>query len=602
MIRGLGSLHPPRVQPILTVGVTGHRRLAASAVEPLQRSIELILSELAKHARSVAADHPEVFANAEPQLAVLSGLAIGADQIGAAVALEQGWSLDAVLPFAVEEYERDFDDEAAESFRDLLGQTRHSWSAPSTREQGDQAYALAGQVTAAQSDLIIAVWDGDEAHGLGGTGDVVDYAIRRGVPVIWLPADGVSFPSIVWAGFEHLSPCLLDRHGAPQRPCDGERLRELVTRLLAPPTAPEQRASLATYLAERQHLWRVRPEYPFLLILTGTRAITKYRPRVTPYAEAARADWQAFRASPAASAPAAQAGLDQLQDAFGWSDALANHYSQTYRGGLVFNYAAAALSVLLALTGLLAPGAKVWLLLSELAVLAALIGNTAQGTRANWHRRWLDYRYLAERLRPLRSLRLLGAATPGFNLNAAGVTKWSDWYAQALWRQLGPPATLTTPAQVADLSEQVAVHELDSQIAYNRANAHRMHHLDHSLHRVGTALFYGAVLVGIISLIGYLLHVEVISSWGKVLTVLSAGLPTIGAALFGIRGQGDFAAAAGRSEATAERLEALAHRLRSRPIDLPMAARAAEDFATTMLDDLDEWHVSYRHRKLAIPA
>ena len=36
------------------------------------------------------------------------------------------------------------------------------------------------------------------------------------------------------------------------------------------------------------------------------------------------------------------------------------------------------------------------------------------------------------------------------------------------------------------------------------------------------------------------------------LTVLSAGLPTIGAALFGIRGQGDFAAAAGRSEATAE--------------------------------------------------
>ena len=75
-----------------------------------------------------------------------------------------------------------------------------------------------------------------------------------------------------------------------------------------------------------------------------------------------------------------------------------------------------------------------------------------------------------------------------------------------------------------------------------------------------------------------------------------------GAALFGIRGQGDFAAAAGRSEATAERLEALAHRLRSRPIDLPMAARAAEDFAATMLDDLDEWHVSYRHRKLAIPA
>ena len=568
----------------------------------MRRSIEVILQELAKDAREVAAAHLDVFQQGEPQLNLLSGLAAGADQIGARTALAQGWNLDAVLPFAAPDYAHDFAGDEAEAFSDLLAQTRHAWSLPSTRAEGDQAYALAGQVTAAQSDLIIAVWDGDEARGLGGTADVVDYAIRRGVPVIWLPADGISEALILWAGHDHLSPALLDRHGVPRRVCDGVQLREVVNRLMAPPTAPEQKASLATYLAELQHLWRVRPEYPFLLILTGTRPVTKYRLRVSPYVQAAKADWQAFRTSAAASAPTAQPGLDELQDAFGWSDALANHYSQTYRGGLVFNYAAAALSVLLALTGLLAPGAKVWLLLSELAVLAALIGNTAQGTRANWHRRWLDYRSLAERLRPLRSLRLLGAATPGFNMNAAGVTKWTDWYARALWRQLGPPAALTTPAEVAELSEEVALHELDSQIAYNRANAERMHHLDHRLHSVGTALFYSAVLVGIVSLVGYVLHLEVISSLSKVTTVLSAGLPTIGAAIFGIRGQGDFAAAAGRSEATAERLEALAHRLRSRPIDLATAARAAEDFAATMLQDLDEWHVSYRHRKLAIPA
>ncbi|HVK41553.1 MAG TPA: hypothetical protein VM471_03665 [Phenylobacterium sp.] len=598
----MNRLHPPRVRPILTVGVTGHRRLAPEAVEPLRRSIEVILQELAKDARAVAAAHPDVFETTEPQLNLLSGLAAGADQIAAATALELGWRLDAVLPFEAEEYARDFSGEESRRFADLLGQAHHAWPLPSSRSQGDHAYALAGQVTAAQSDLIIAVWDGDEARGPGGTADVVDYAIRRGVPVIWLPADGVSDASILWAGHDHLTPALLDRHGVPRRACNGPELREIVTRLLAPPAAPEQKTGLATYLAERQHLWRVRPEYPFLLILTGTRPVTKYRLRVKPYEEAARADWQAFRSTSAAAAPAAQPGLEDLQEAFGWSDALASHYSQTYRGGLVFNYTAAALSVVLALTGLLAPGAKIWLLLAELALIGSLIGNTARGTRANWHRRWLDYRYLAERLRPLRSLRLLGAATPGFNLNAAGVTKWTDWYAQALWRQLGPPAALSSQAELAALSEHVALHELDSQIAYNRANAARMHHLDHQLHRVGTALFYVTVLVGVISLVGYLFHIEVIQSWIKVMTVLSAALPTIGSALFGIRGQGDFAAAAGRSEATAERLQVLAHRLRSQPIDLATAARAAEDFAATMLDDLDEWHVSYRHRKLAIPA
>jgi hypothetical protein len=148
----------------------------------------------------------------------------------------------------------------------------------------------------------------------------------------------------------------------------------------------------------------------------------------------------------------------------------------------------------------------------------------------------------------------------------------------------------------------VALHELDSQIAYNHSNAKRMHHLDHRLHQVGTALFYLAILVGIYGLVGHSLHLDIPHMTGTVLTVISAGLPTIGSALFGIRGHADFSGAAGRSEATAERLQILAKRLRSHPMDLPTAARAAEDSAATMLKDLDEWHVSYRHRKLAIPS
>lgn len=595
-------LRPPRPRPVLTVGVTGHRRLEDRAAQALELSIGTVLHELGAACRDVVRKHSTAFDGAPFDPILLSALAEGADQIAAEVALAQGWTLNAVLPFPLETYAKDFEGVAAERFRGLLGRASHWWSLPPSGERADEGYALVGQVTAAQSDLLIAVWDGYDARGLGGTADVVEYAIRRGVPVIWVRADAQAGATIMWSGFDNLSPALLDRMSAPQRHCDAARLLEVATRLLAPPRAPEDRISLKLFFGERQRLFRFRPEYPLMLALTGTRPMSRSQFRVQPYAHAAKSEWAEFRKGIGTSAQS-QAGLDALELAYGWSDALATHYAQTYRGGLVFNYTAAGVSVLLALTGLLVHHpTKVMLGIGELVTIAALIINTTYGGRTNWHRRWLDYRYLAERLRPLRSLRLLGAAIPGFSLSPTGVTKWTDWYAQALWRQLPPPAALGSPEEVDQLAEQVALHELDSQIAYNHSNAKRMHHLDHRLHQVGTALFYAAIGVGIYGLIGHSLHIELPILSGTVLTVFSAGLPTIGSALFGIRGHADFSGAAGRSEATAERLQILAKRLRSHPMDLATAARAAEDSAATMLKDLDEWHVSYRHRKLVIPS
>ncbi len=35
-----------------------------------------------------------------------------------------------------------------------------------------------------RSDRLVAIWDGKPAAGLGGTGDVVAYALERGIPVV----------------------------------------------------------------------------------------------------------------------------------------------------------------------------------------------------------------------------------------------------------------------------------------------------------------------------------------------------------------------------------------------------------------------------------
>jgi len=54
-------------------------------------------------------------------------------------------------------------------------------------EPSEQAYWAAGQEVVNRCDLLIAIWDGKPSRGLGGTGDVVEYARAAGkdVRIIW---------------------------------------------------------------------------------------------------------------------------------------------------------------------------------------------------------------------------------------------------------------------------------------------------------------------------------------------------------------------------------------------------------------------------------
>jgi predicted flavoprotein YhiN len=52
----------------------------------------------------------------------------------------------------------------------------------------DQAYAAVGRYVLEHCDVLIAIWDGQSAQGLGGTGDIVAQARQRGLPMAWIHA------------------------------------------------------------------------------------------------------------------------------------------------------------------------------------------------------------------------------------------------------------------------------------------------------------------------------------------------------------------------------------------------------------------------------
>ncbi|MBA2805941.1 hypothetical protein E0500_000255 [Streptomyces sp. KM273126] len=152
------------------IGVTGHRRIP-DAVLPTVRS------GMRAQLRCVG------------PLQALSCLAAGADQLFADIALDCGVPLTAVIPGM--DYEAHLDDaEARTTYRRLLKSCTERVELPYEATH-EEAYYAAGRYIVDHADRLVAVWDGASARGLGGTGDVVNYARGAGVPVTVLWREGV---------------------------------------------------------------------------------------------------------------------------------------------------------------------------------------------------------------------------------------------------------------------------------------------------------------------------------------------------------------------------------------------------------------------------
>jgi len=149
------------------VGVTGHQGL------PVHTS-QLVTAAL-----------HDALAGYGPELVGVTMLGPGADQLFAHAVLTRGGRLEVVV--AAERYRDAFDDpDAQRRYDELIAKASHVERLPHV-ESTEATHMAGGQVVVDRSDVMLAVWDGKPARGLGGTADVVAYARERGVPVevIW---------------------------------------------------------------------------------------------------------------------------------------------------------------------------------------------------------------------------------------------------------------------------------------------------------------------------------------------------------------------------------------------------------------------------------
>jgi hypothetical protein len=586
--------HPPRPALALAVGIIGHRpnRLPSEPAK-LAKIADEIAAVLAAIGRETVAAHnkyADYFSGQQPVVAVVSGLAEGADRLGAhaAIALKQAandagaaFELDVPVPFPVEVYKEDFKTEQSKSeFDTLLGHARYALILPGERDRsGDsgrrvvlrenRSYEDAGLTLLNQSDVILAVWDGKPGAGRGGLRDLLDTAARAGTPIIHIDANCDVATRIFWNGFDRFptTPNAVDDLPAQGV---GPELPGVVDRLLRPPEAERdlERLRLKRYYEKRLPPRNFGLAFPMLMALLEVRE-RRYSDWLPPRPEELAAELVKFDGSEPPNAKLQQTSV--LATAFGWADAKGLRASQVFRSALIMNF-----------------------LLGALASVAATVSLPGSDFDSPGRTEAIETREVAERLRVAFPQWMLGLRPTTF---PAEEPAWTGWYARAIVREQGMrPAIL----DAAGLQQSRATLRgvLSDQYLYLRITARRMSSMVKRLKFIEGLLFTSTMLGLIVFFYAWLEGVTLTPGW----TVFLGALPALATATFGIRVIGDFDGIARGSKRIYQVLEVIIDAIDTEDppslAALRARARAASDL---MFGDVSSWRLVAESRTLAIP-
>ncbi|SFX55828.1 hypothetical protein [Marinospirillum alkaliphilum] len=206
--------HAPRLQPVFSVLVSGHRQqrlqppeLALELLAQRQQALEHLMRDLLSRLKAVATETfdrvQEVYAEVPPLTRLITGSATGADALGARLAQECGYELDYLLPRASQTAI-----DAPDAARGVAMQMQPQEGA---NDLPESEYRLRDRLALSFSDLLVAVWDGREPQHLGsGTSLMIREALLRRTPtcILLLPPDAEA-PQLLWLDLQKLTDAWL---------------------------------------------------------------------------------------------------------------------------------------------------------------------------------------------------------------------------------------------------------------------------------------------------------------------------------------------------------------------------------------------------------
>jgi hypothetical protein len=581
-----------RPAAVLAIGVAGHRNIGVENEPAVAAALAALLTRINEAFRKIVAAEGPFFSGAEPVLRVVGTPAEGSSLLAAQAARKLGAEVACILPFAPDEYERDFSTPAARALaRTIIGDAQAVFVLPGRHEEGARAYERANNAVLANIDLLVAVWNGARADGRAGTGDVVQAAVDFGLPVIVIPLPfppplageggvGATTPAklLLAPGDDQLEhPVATDLAGAP---LDG--LAGLLRDIVAPPSGADKRQGLADLYGEQPGRPPRRFEYPLLLKMFAVDRV-EVRSVVERSAETTE--------------PAPTPALAELRRRTDAIDGFGVYYGRLFRSSnasafLLIIFAALFSATLMILFNVFG----IWIF-GQMLVTGLVLLDAAIGAKRRWHERWLDYRLLAERLRCLRFLHPLGLGLD----RASGLAwrpkqSWVEWYVRRSERALGAPAGEMRPEHVAHAARRLADVEIAGQIDYHRRAFRQLGLLERRLGGVAQWALWATTAVA--ALLGIVAVVEwPIDPWRPLASVLLFALPAVTSAFAGVRAEADLVRLTERSAAAAVALARLRRVIGAAAPTYDRIAVAAMRAAAIMAAELSDWRFVLERRR-----
>ena len=528
----------------------------------------------------------------QPKLAfwALSPLAEGSDRLFAKCALDLGFLLRCPLPFPRDVYEEDFvSEESRTEFADLLGSARDVIEIDGDR--GDfqsQSYEAAGRFVVRNCDLMIAIWDGKDSRGKGGTAEIVQFTISRGPPVIWIHAEHDAEPSILLDDID-----LFDRQSHIRY--FSSALSDYLARLLAPPAHQAEHypsligRSARLFRSEKssKHNYFNEPPKPMMVSKAHAQMMRIFGGRPAQ----GRRDVK--------SADQKNAVISYWQTHHKAASRHAGPYAALYRSAYVWIFVLAALSVLSAsFADLFAHTALVkgTFFCLELLFLLLILCTVIGSERGDWHEKSIQLRLFAELCRKQEHLGPLGwTISKRPNRVKSGGTRssppdsWADWWFAAVERNA--PSCGDLNKAVADSAKSAAVTELvEEQVDYHKGRLQQFETASRRFGVSGECLYVASLILVFLELLAVFYEKHEAEA---ALAFFAALLPALSAAFIGIRSYAELPLIAAQSarmhDVMLNAKDKLERASVARPLATQRIAQQVYSLSTAMLQDVEGW-------------
>ncbi len=577
---------PSRCRLAMQVGVVGHRALRGADLPRLNELLHDVLARIASIVgETAAADQGAgipLFSRDAPVLRCLSALAEGGDRLAAWQAVALGYELAAPLPFHRELYQGDFrTDESRAEFHRLLAKASSVLELNGSREDEAAAYHAAGRVVAEQSDLMIAIWDGLPARGIGGTAQIVAEVEERGIPLIVI---------------DPAAPHAVRHQGLGGAPDWRSALSECLPTRLLPLGSANASDRLVAGGSSPQGFFaeRVRPSY-------WAGVLYRLFERVLLVGSAAAAGMGSSRPETEPVAGDAAARLEaRIAPALLAADQLAIRYANLYRASWILRYGLLVPAILGAFVGSFGPGFLQGAgFLLQFASLGGVLVVWWLNQRGRWHQRFIDYRFIAEHLRQARYLALFGGTVSlprPRPYEGSAPADWAVWYVRASIRSSGLVSAKIDTRYLGEAG-QVFGREIDGQIGFYEGRAERFAVIGRRLERLAHWLFIAGFVALLLRAVVFVLTSR--PNWRMPFSAASLVIPALAPVFMGMRAQAEYARLGQRYRTMVQLLRGSKQEVEKSTHSLAALERATRGAVSVMLAEVSDWRELIKARKVS---